>query len=287
MASYVPLEGTSLKELGIAEPGFDGSPVSFFATSSFVYSMLFLAIIVAAFYRYTLAGIWRMESSPASIKKSDDEFKRVSLGLLGVFSMFLIIFTVNKGLLTGDIQLQELSSVKGVGGGTVVQGGGVTKPTTGTTPTPGGNVPTGSDEATTRKPLLDAGITFNHDACVGSNTSRCTNIAGINQKSIDMLLALKLKCGCSIQITGGTEGGHSVNSNHGIGKEAVDISLNQDLLTFLKNNGTNVGDDTKCNTKYSWRGSGDQYIFWDEAVGCDKSRNENAARHFHVSFTGR
>jgi hypothetical protein len=103
---YKPLEPTSFKALGIDQnPTFNGGDVSFFATSSFIYMLLFSAIVGAAFYQYILVGVYRMEASESGIRKSNETFKRTTLGLLGTFSLFLIIFALNKSLLTGNVDL--------------------------------------------------------------------------------------------------------------------------------------------------------------------------------------
>jgi hypothetical protein len=76
--------------------------------------------------------------------------------------------------------------------------------------------------------------------------------------------------------------GHSSTSNHPSGR-AVDISLTPNLVSFFSNpaNGVvNVGDNSKCNTKYSFSG----LIFWDEAQGCD---SVGGARHYHASVSGK
>ena len=115
---YTALEPSSLSSIGVKAPAFDGADVSFYATSSFIYTLFFIAILLAAFYEYVLVGIYRMEASESGIKKSNEVFKRTTLGLLGVFSLFLIIFMINKGLLTGDIGLDALKAkVTAVGGG--------------------------------------------------------------------------------------------------------------------------------------------------------------------------
>lgn len=114
---YRPLESGNLTSLGITSPSFTGAAPSFLATSTFVYALLFSAIVAAAFYRYALAGIYRMEASESGIRKSNETFKRVTLGLLGVFSLFLILFTVNKDLVTGNVGLSEFGRAQGSGGG--------------------------------------------------------------------------------------------------------------------------------------------------------------------------
>ncbi|MFA5132264.1 MAG: hypothetical protein WC444_02980 [Candidatus Paceibacterota bacterium] len=244
---------------------------SFLATSKFLYTLLFVAIVAAAFYRYALAGIWRMAASEKYVKMSNEEFKRVTVGLLGVFSMFIVIYTFNKDLLNGDVGLAVLKT-EGVSGGAVVFGGGGA---TGAT----GAVPAGAStsEADVRAQL--AGISINHDPCSGAQTTGCTNVAGLNPATITMLQKLRTACPtCSLLITGGTEP-HSANSNHGVGKEAVDLSLSSGLLNFIKTNGTAAGSMTGCDIRYAWGG----FKFWDESPGCDSL---TTTEHFHVSFSG-
>ncbi len=105
---YRTLEPKSLSSLGVQAPAFNGGNTSFLATSTFLYTLFFVAIVGAAFYRYGVAGILRMQASEPTIRKSNEIIKQVTLGLLGVFSLFLILFTVNKGLITGDVGLEGL-----------------------------------------------------------------------------------------------------------------------------------------------------------------------------------
>jgi hypothetical protein len=107
--NYQPLEPDSLRSVGVAPPTFDGN-TSFYATTSFLYTLFFVAIIGAAFYRYMLAGILRMQASDTAIRNSNETFRKTTLGLLGVFSLFLILVTFNKDLVTGDIGLGDLAS---------------------------------------------------------------------------------------------------------------------------------------------------------------------------------
>ncbi len=105
---YKLLEPDSLSSLGIASPSFDGASVSFLSITTFLWMLAFSFIIGAAFYRLLLAGGIRMRASEADQRKSNEMIKRVTLGLFGVFSLFLLLFTVNRGLLTGDVSLEGL-----------------------------------------------------------------------------------------------------------------------------------------------------------------------------------
>lgn len=165
-ASYVFLEGNVAKQLGVSGNISD----SFFATSTFIYTLLFVAIVVAAFYRYTLAGIWRMEASSTGIKKSNDELKRVSLGLLGVFTLFLILFTVNKGMLTGDVGLGALGKNSGsYTGGTPNTRSGTTQNTTTNTATP--------SKSCSSPDSIKTIVNSNKNICDGAS---CSALSGCN-----------------------------------------------------------------------------------------------------------
>jgi hypothetical protein len=119
---YKTLEPDNLKSLGVSAPSFNANtPVSIFTTSSFLYSLFFTAIVMAAFYRYVVAGTLRMQASEQSIRLSNEIIKKVTLGLLGVFSLFLILVTVNKNMVSGTVGLDGLRAI-GNGGGLVRTG---------------------------------------------------------------------------------------------------------------------------------------------------------------------
>lgn len=265
MASYTSLE-TNTSIPGIS---FDtNTKPSLSSSFSLIFTLAIIACIAATAFVYIKGGLFRLQASEAGVRKSNEEFKRGTLGLLGVLSMWLLLYTLNKGILLGDVGLDGLRARPVTGQVAVIN--------TQSTSTP--QVVTDGSEAQNRATLAAVGITINKDPCVGNSTN-CTNVGGINPKTISMLIALKGACGCDIQITGGTEPGHSTNSNHGVGKEAIDISLTDKLNTFLKQSGNTIQNSPPCNIRYAW-GS---FIFWDEATGCD---SVGGPRHFHASFTG-
>ena len=284
---YKLLEKSSFEALGIQNPTFNSANVSFFATSSFIYTLLFSAIVGAAFYEYILVGVYRMEASESGIRKSNETFKRTTLGLLGVFSLFLIIFTLNKGLLTGNV---DLSAIKA---GPL--------PVTNTKNSPDLPAVQNDPQAPTQ-PIVNghsyeerkASHTANAASLwsVGINTNKsgqlcsaealrtgagCTSLAYLAPQTINMLKNLKSTCPeCTIMITGGTENGHK---SHCEGGGNVDLRLNntrndpnnQDpLYVFLKRNASNTDTNTNCYIRYYWGG----YKFCDEKAP--------AAQHFHV-----
>ena len=169
--TYIPLEPSFSQSLGIKDaPAFKaGEVASLFTSTSFLYSFAIMLSVVAAGVMYARAGIYRMQASEAGVRKSNDEIKRTTIGLLGVLSLFVIIYTFNKGLLTGDVGLDGLK-VKSFtsGGGGVYGGGGATA---------GDQGPVGAScqtkEATISALTSSAGICGN---------ARCTVLSGCNYK---------------------------------------------------------------------------------------------------------
>jgi hypothetical protein len=119
---YTPLEfgftqAVSYDGKGTSFSSLDA--VSLFTSTSFLYSLGIMISVVAAGFMYARAGLWRMEASERGVRKSNEEIKRTTLGLLGILSLFVIIYTFNKDLLTGDVSLKDLkasSIVSGKGG---------------------------------------------------------------------------------------------------------------------------------------------------------------------------
>ena len=121
--TYKTLEDLSF--LGTDAPKYDGAAASFFASSTFLYTLCFIIIVGAAFYQYMMVGIYRLEASESGIRKSNETFRRATLGLLGVFGLFLLLAAVNKDLLLGDVGLSALK-VRGGGVSTVPMAGKAT-----------------------------------------------------------------------------------------------------------------------------------------------------------------
>jgi hypothetical protein len=261
LTSYTALEPSYTSILGEnarAATFSTSQAVDLFASTSFLYSLGIMIIVVAAAWRYGLAGIWRMQASERGQTKSNEELKRVTLGLLGVLSLFTILYTVNKGLLKGDIDLKSLRSQTTAG---------VQQATTPTIPLGSAPSANGTEEAN-RQALAAAGITRivstsgQTTPCTQAQMSQkaptCTNLADMPQAVITMLIELKSVCPGNITITGGTEPGHNT---HGPGRSAVDIDDNDSQLNACIRafpSGPNVG--SWCTATFSRFG----FIFCDE-----------------------
>jgi hypothetical protein len=229
--SYTSLEPDNLRSLGVSAPSFKaGETTSLFATSSFLYSLFFTAIVIAAFYRYILAGALRMQANEQSIRLSNEIIKKVTLGLLGVFSLFLLLVTVNKGLVSGDVGLGGLRTQSATSNS---QANNVSATTNqGSTPSiPKNNDdPLGwnaiRDDAAVRaqlRALTNGGIEVNRGVCNNPTQITCTTLGGLPPSTLSMLASLRQECSGTITITGGSETGHK---SHGPGKSPVDLSVN-------------------------------------------------------------
>ncbi len=193
--------------------------------------------VLAAGVMYARAGVYRMQASEVGVRKSNDEIKRVTLGLLGVLSLFVILYTFNKDLLSGNVGLDGLRAAAGKSGGFVSGGGGDPGGggATGSFPAPQTPSTNGTEDANW-KALTGAGVvitstTNQRTPCTAEQLKQssptCTSLVNMPQSVVSMLLQLKNTCGTTFQITGGTEPGHKT---HGPGKAAVDVDDNNELL---------------------------------------------------------
>ncbi len=272
ITTYTPLEPKMTSGFGLPATTFQaGQASTLFASTSFIYSFLIILCVGATAFVYVRGGIWRMQASEAGIRKSNEEFKRGTLGLLGVLSLFLILYTFNRNLLLGDIRLSDLRTSPTIGQGGESGGGGAT-----------GNY--SGNGAEILNSLNSAGITINHGniPCTSSQLSPastpppCTSVDSLPQETVNMLRSLKSVCNCTVLITGGTEPGHS---SHGPNLRPVDLQVTSDsdnLYSFIKRSGSVISNTAPCNIKYSWSG----FTFWDENITCSSG---NTGRHWHVS----
>ncbi len=283
MASYTQLEPAAFQSLGITtNTSFNGADVSFFTTTSFLYTLCFIAIVGAAFYRYVLVGVYRMEASESGIRKSNETFKKTTLGLLGVFALFLIIATLNSQLLTGNVGLEELQSKPAAPAAPVTQSSGGTTGTNPIAQAPSGvtnpTIPTNNNDPvgwgaisadpvvrTQLRSLPNGGITVNKNVCQAPTLTQCTTVGGWPAETPSMLATLRQTCGGNIEVTGGTEAGHS---SHGPGRTAVDLSLNDSTLEACIRSFPVGPQKSFCRVTYIKFG----YLFCDEL----------GVRHWHV-----
>ena len=107
--TYTPIS-PDLNTFGGTVPKYDGKDTTLFASTSFLWTICFMFIIMAAVYQYIMVGIYRLEPSEQGARKSKEVFKKTTLGLLGVLGLFLLLAALNKTFLTGDVGAPPLQT---------------------------------------------------------------------------------------------------------------------------------------------------------------------------------
>lgn len=95
-------------------------------------------------------------------------------------------------------------------------------------------------QATSR--LRAAGITWSSSGnCSDRNNPRCTSFEQINSGTIDGIITFKQANGCAVNITGGTETGHSSGTYSHWNGYKVDISITTCVNNWIYNHYTYIG----------------------------------------------
>jgi hypothetical protein len=173
--------------------------------------------------------------------------------------LFLILVTVNEDMVSGTVGLDGLRA-KGVS---------KTSSPIANAPAPKAGAPASDTErqnsingdAVIRAQLNTLGISVNKNVCTTPSQTDCTIVGRMNPSTITMLQSLRSTCTGNIEVTGGTEAGHS---SHGPNKTPVDVGMRNSTLNsciegFPK--GPDVGK--WCKRTFSKFG----YIFCDENSG--------------------
>jgi hypothetical protein len=115
--SYTSLDNSfSSAVAGTLDKNFTGGSAALFTSIDFLFRFgLVVITVVGAGMLVSSVGLLRMTGTPGNIAKSNENLKRISFGLLGVYSLITLLYTFNRDLVNGDIGLDALR----------VQGGGV------------------------------------------------------------------------------------------------------------------------------------------------------------------
>ncbi len=232
-----PLPGTTECEDNITNP--DGSPNTNCKTTLEKYLPGLFKLLIAlsavwAVFMIVVGGFQYMTSDAITGKKEGlSKLQNSVLGLVLVICAWLLLNTINPRLLEFNLDIQAPDFSRFKDGGTLN-----VPPSTGTQTGTGGPQITGKEEDV-REILRLSNITVNKAACVGAQTTNCTNIVGVKTSLIDGVRTLTQSnfCNCSIIITGGSEpGGHSGGSSHYTGN-AIDLGFNNSLNSYIEKNG--------------------------------------------------
>ncbi len=96
-----------------------------------------------------------------------------------------------------------------------------------------------------------AGITWSSSGnCTNRNNSTCTSFEGIRQATIDGGKTLKSASGCSLNITGGTETGHSNGTYSHWNGYKLDFTRTTCLTNWVHNTYTYIGQRSDGAAQY-------------------------------------
>jgi len=188
-------------------------------------------IIAAAMFAYGGIRLMVSAGSPDGASSAKTIIRGAVIGLIITLCAWLIVNTLLTFLspggtysLTNPVQCATPPAVPflpGGGGPPVVVGGGT-----------GGAV---LSEADARSQIQAVGVNTKVP-CGPGQTVGCVTLEGIRPATIAGVVSLKSRCGCTVFITGGTEGGHAAGTySHDTGYK-IDLSADQSLTNFIKGN---------------------------------------------------
>lgn len=150
-------------------------------------------------------------------------------------------------------------------------------------PSTNGGVTSGSPQTTgsetdNRLALAGCGVSVNKSACAAgvtyqSTSGGCTSVGGLQSQTIGEACSVAQSCaGCKVEITGGSEAGHSPTGAHPDGT-AIDVSqentaLNNKVTSWQQTSPGHYKDPNSC------------AVWYDEPAGATAN---TTAHHWHVT----
>jgi hypothetical protein len=137
------------------------------------------------------------------------------------------------------------------------------------------------DEANARTRLSQMGISVNRSPCTQVKQTGCTSVGGMAERTFTMLQKLKNGCNCSLTVSGGTEwwlhgdpkDDTGASTRHKPGGGAVDLSLNDNITSFLSKSGQKADPGKRCSAKFRYEG----FSFCNEIC-----TGKCSAAHYHA-----
>ena len=217
---------------------------------------------VLAFVMITFGGITYMTTDAIGGKSRGREYITNALwGLLLVIGAWVILNTINPQILSFDLFLKKPDIAAPVD--TVVAGITMTPEELAADQLVRGSLGSG---------IIAAG------PCEAGQTINCVNLNGLQPSVVSGLKALATACGCTVSITGGTEGGHSTGSCHNPARgNCVDLHSTTALSTAIAN-GTQL---IPCGPYTPATGGN---FLWEPAGQTCGGDVTSSADHWHVVF---
>ena len=261
---YTPLENL---------PGFENQGGDFATYFGNLYKLALWIVGISALFMLVVGGFLYLSSAgnTALLVTAKKTIYSALIGLVIALVSWLLLDTINSDLT--NLKLSGLSGAisSGSSSGTGSAGTGS-----------GGSTATGTythAEAAAALSAAGIGITSSSGR-IGCSDVGCTTLEGIPKSAIDNLISIKKDCGCSFNVTGGTEAGHA---SHGSGKPIVDVTQDTTLGNFLYSKAGGSGGATI--TKSPGYGISKICVTtaWEKLnFGCGSYRE--SAAHFHLVF---
>ena len=264
---YTPLENL---------PGFEDQGGDFATYFGNLYKLALWIVGISALFMLVVGGFLYLSSAgnTALLGTAKKTIYSALIGLVIALVSWLLLDTINSDLT--NLKLSGLSGA--ISSGSSSGTGSSASAGTGS----GGSTATGTythAEAAAALSAAGIGITSSSGR-IGCSDVGCTTLEGIPKSAIDNLISIKKDCGCSFNVTGGTEAGHA---SHGSGKPIVDVTQDTTLGNFLYSKAGGSGGATI--TKSPGYGISKICVTtaWEKLnFGCGSYRED--AAHFHLVF---
>lgn len=198
---------------------------------SWIFKFALIAAAFLAVIQIVIAGV-EMVGSAASEKARGDAEQRIRdavLGLLLAFGAWLILYTINPDLVKMELNIPDIN-IKAVPIESQEDRGEFAEA-----------YKDRINAAFARAQFAEFGIGVKGECPLGVSTG-CVKLEGIRQSSIDELKNLKEQFPrANIYVTGGTESGHSSGATSHSNGYKVDLGLDKELDSYIKNNFTPAG----------------------------------------------
>ena len=205
-------------------PGYVETTAGNRTTASAYISGIFTLLIAVAGGLAVIMIIWggiKYMSTDAIGGKSEakDTIQNAIWGLLLALGAYIILNTINTKLTDFNLNIERPPSGPSAGGRGALLGYSLTEAQVRE------DIGIRLELSRNRPPVL-----VNNRPCTTGGTIGCTNVVGLPQSAIDSVTNLASDCGCSVTITGGTEGGHA---EHGQELGVLDLSATTRLNNYL------------------------------------------------------
>jgi len=242
-------------------PGQDSATGSLPSYVQAVLNATMMIIVLSAVFMISVGGFLYLTSAGNTSRSGQAKsiITDAVFGLVLALVAYLVLYIINPDLITLRLNSLSTSSLPSSASPT-----GTSIPTS-------GDVYTHADAVSA---LSAKGINVTSSgSCSDPTRKECTSLEGIPKSTIANVIALKEKSGCSFNLTGGTETGHST---HGAGRPIVDVSEVPCLENIFRNQKSSLGSQYNVQSICSDSNSR------EAAYGCSYVEPQS---HFHIQFT--